>query len=84
MTIDQFAIKSRKYALKALKDQRAAIASEIEKIKRQWNLRRQQLIHVEATIQLSDSTADISGRSSMSGSSGRVSWAAHFGRLAHP
>jgi hypothetical protein len=35
MTTDQIAIKSRKCALKALKDQRAALASEIEQIKRE-------------------------------------------------
>jgi hypothetical protein len=56
---DQTIIKSRQYALKALKDQRAAIASEIAQLKRQWEIRRAQLVHVDATIHLLDPSVDI-------------------------
>lgn len=55
---DQIVIKSRQFALMALKVQRAAMATEIAQLKRQWEVRRVQLVHVDATMQLLDPSVD--------------------------
>lgn len=48
------------YAMKALKERRAAIAAEIGYLKRLWKSRRAtQLAHVDATIQLLDRSIDV-------------------------
>jgi hypothetical protein len=36
---EQFELKSNKYALQALKDQRAVITSKIAQLKRRWHTR---------------------------------------------
>jgi hypothetical protein len=42
-----------------LKDQRAAVGCEIAQLKRQWEIRGAQLIHVDATIQPLNPSMDL-------------------------
>jgi hypothetical protein len=43
-----------RYALSALKDKRATLASEIIHLERQLRHRREMLVHVDATLRLLD------------------------------
>jgi hypothetical protein len=56
---EQFELKSNKYALQALKDQRAVITSKIAQLKRRWHARLAHLLHIDATIQLFDPSVDL-------------------------
>lgn len=51
--------KSNKYAMKALKDKRASIASDIIQLERQLRARKDALVHVDATIRLLDPSVDV-------------------------
>jgi hypothetical protein len=46
--------KGNRYALAALKDKRATIASEIVQLERQLRHRRESLVHVDATLHILD------------------------------
>lgn len=48
-----------RYALSALRNKRATIASEIVSLERQIRHRREALVHVDATLRLLDDTIDL-------------------------
>lgn len=50
--------KGNKYALAALKNKRASIASEIVQLERQLRHRKESLVHVDATLKLLDPSID--------------------------
>lgn len=50
--------KGNRYALKALRDKRAALASEIMQTERKLRHLRDSLVHVDATLKLLDPEAD--------------------------
>jgi len=49
-----------RYALAALKNKRAALASEIIQLERQLRHRRDMLVHVDATLRIFDPDVDVS------------------------
>lgn len=51
--------KGNRYALSALKDKRATLASEIVQLERQLRHRKESLGHVDATLRLLDPAVDI-------------------------
>lgn len=51
--------KGNRYALSALRDKRAVLASEIVQLERQLRHRRESLGHVDATLRLLDPSVDI-------------------------
>lgn len=51
--------KGNRYALAALKNQRATLASEIVSLERQLRHRKESLVHVDATLRLFDETIDL-------------------------
>ena len=51
--------KGNRYALAALKDKRATLASEIVQLERQLRHRRDMLVHVDATLKILDPDVDI-------------------------
>ena len=53
--------KGNRYALAALRDKRAALASEIVQLERQLRHRRDMLVHVDATLKILDPDVDVSG-----------------------
>jgi CII-binding regulator of phage lambda lysogenization HflD len=50
--------KGNRYALAALKDKRATLASEIVQLERQLRHRRDMLVHVDATLKFLDPSID--------------------------
>lgn len=48
-----------RYALSALRNKRATIASEIEQLERQLRHRREMLIHVDATLKILDPSIEV-------------------------
>ena len=50
--------KGNRYALKALRDKRASIASDIMQVERKLRHLRDSLVHVDATLRLLDPEAD--------------------------
>ena len=48
-----------RYALSALRNKRANLASEIVSLERQIRHRREALVHVDATLRLLDDTIDL-------------------------
>ena len=56
---DQIALKTNRYALRALKDRRAEIAGEIRQLKIQLKTRKLQLVYIDASILLLDPSADL-------------------------
>lgn len=50
--------KGNRYAISALRDKRATIASEIKALERQISLKREQLVHVDATLCILDPDAN--------------------------
>jgi hypothetical protein len=59
MTDDTKQIEPNKFALAALKDRRAGIASEIIQLKEQIKDRAKQLVHIDFTIGLLDPSIDL-------------------------
>ena len=53
--------KCNRYALAALKDKRATIASEIVQLERQLRHRKEMLVHVDATLRLLDPELHVEG-----------------------
>jgi hypothetical protein len=51
--------KGNRYALAALRDKRATLASEIVQLERQLRHRRDMLVHVDATLKILDPAIDI-------------------------
>jgi hypothetical protein len=51
--------KANRYALAALRDKRAVLASEIVQLERQLRHRKKSLGHVDATLRLFDPSVDI-------------------------
>ena len=51
--------KGNRYALAALKDKRATLATEVVQLERQLRHRRDMLVHVDATLRLLDPTVSI-------------------------
>jgi hypothetical protein len=56
---DQIALKTNRYALRALKDRRAEIAGEICQLKIQLKTRKLQLVYIDASILLLDPSVDL-------------------------
>jgi hypothetical protein len=50
--------KGNRYAISALREKRATIASEIVQLERQVRHKREQLVHVDATLAILDPDAD--------------------------
>lgn len=53
--------KGNRYALAALKDKRASLASEIIQLERQIRHRKECLVHVDATLRLLDPELHVEG-----------------------
>jgi hypothetical protein len=53
--------KGNRYALAALKDKRASLASEIIQLERQIRHRKEALVHVDATLRLLDPDLHVEG-----------------------
>ena len=51
--------KGNRYALAALRDKRATVASEIIQLERQLRHRRNMLVHIDATLKIFDPDVDV-------------------------